>query len=67
MNGFLRLVPLLLFIVVAFALLQLYTAIGYVRSGNYPFAGLYAVLAIAGLALSRGLWVQRNRIQSRKQ
>lgn len=66
MNGFIKLVPVLLVIVVIFALLQLYQAIALLRAGSYPFAALYAVLAIAGLALARGLWVQRRKMQSRK-
>lgn len=53
-------------IVILFALLQGYTAITLLRGGSYPFAALYAVLAIAGFALARGLWVQRQRMQSRK-
>jgi hypothetical protein len=67
MSGFLKLVPFLLLIVVVFALVQAYTAITLVRSGNYAFSALYGVLAIAGLALARGLWVQRQRMQSRKE
>jgi len=66
MSGFLKLVPVLLVIVVLFALLQAYQAINLLRAGQYPFAALYAVLAIAGLALARGLYVQRRRMQSRK-
>ena len=66
MSGFLKLVPVLLVIVVLFALLQAYQAITLLRAGQYPFAALYAVLAIAGLALARGLYVQRRRMQSRK-
>ena len=66
MNGFMKLVPVLLVIVIIFALLQGYQAIALLRHGSYPFAALYAVLSIAGLALARGLWVQRGRMQSRK-
>ena len=66
MNGFMKLVPVLLVIVVIFALLQAYSAIALLRHGSYPFAALYGVLAIAGLALARGLWVQRGKMQSRK-
>jgi hypothetical protein len=66
MSGFLKLIPILLVIVVLFSLLQLYTAVVYTIRGSYPFAALYAVLSIAGLAIARGLWVQKRNIQSRK-
>jgi hypothetical protein len=66
MSGFIKLVPILMVIVVMFALLQGYTAFTLLRAGSYPFAALYGVLAIAGLALARGLWVQRRNLQSRK-
>jgi len=64
MHGFIRLVPFLLVIVVLFALLQGYSAVAYAISGNYPFAALYGVLAIAGLAIARGLWMQHRRFKS---
>jgi hypothetical protein len=64
MHGFVRLIPVLLVIVILFALLQGYSAVMYAVSGNYPFAALYAVLTIAGLAIARGLSMQRRRFKS---
>ena len=67
MSAFIRFVPVLLVVVGLFALLQLYSAIVYIIHGEYGFGALYAVLAIAGLAIARGLWIQRRTFQAHKE
>jgi hypothetical protein len=56
-----RLIPLLIFIVVAFALLQLYTAVMYAGQGQLGFAAFYTVFGFAGIALARALWINRGK------
>ena len=67
MPSFVKLIPFLVAIIGMFALLQLYSGIMYAVNANYPFAALYIVLAFAGIALARALWVQRGRFGARKQ
>ena len=57
-----RLIPFLMVIVAAFAILQLYTAIMYAGSRQYAFAAFYVVFGFAGMALARALWVHRGKI-----
>lgn len=59
-----RLIPLLIFIVVAFALLQLYTAVMYAGQQQLGFAAFYTVFGFAGVALARALWINRGKFGS---
>lgn len=61
-----RLVNLLLFVVSAFALYQLVAAISFAARQQWAFAGLYAVMAIAGGALARALWLNRRKLSRPK-
>jgi hypothetical protein len=65
-TGFGRLIPFLTVIVVAFATLQVYTALMYGLSSQFAFAALYGVLALAGFALARALWINRHKLTSRR-
>lgn len=62
-RAFGRLTPFLIAIVVAFVLLQLYTAIRFAIAGQYAFGVFYAVFAFAGLALARALWINRKKFE----
>ena len=66
MTSFVKLIPLLVTIIALFAIFQLYTAIMYGAHANYTFAALYIVLAFAGAALARALWVQRSKFGTPK-
>ena len=63
MSGFGRLIPLLIAIIVVFALLQLYTAIMALTQRAYPVAALNIVFSFAGLALARALWINRAKFR----
>ena len=65
MGSFGKLIPFLLVLVSAFALYQLVAAILFAARGNWPFAGLYAVMAIAGVALARTLWINKARLSGK--
>lgn len=57
------LAPLLILITTGFALNYLYAAVVHARARSWPFAGFYALLGVAGLALAIALW--RGRRQAR--
>ena len=57
-----RLVPLLVAVVVAFALYHAYAVVFAIRRGNVPFAIFYGLFSLAGLALARALWGARKQI-----
>lgn len=62
MPAFFRLVPFLTVLIVAFALYQLFAALLFASRQQWGFAGLYAVMAIAGGALARALWMHRRKL-----
>lgn len=62
MTGFFRLVPFLLVLIVAFALYQLYFAFILASRSEWPYAALYLVMAMAGVALARALWLNRQKL-----
>ncbi len=62
MTGFFRLVPFLIVLIVGFAFYQLYFAYLLAMRGEWPFAALYLVMAMAGGALARALWVNRQKV-----
>ena len=61
MSAFGRLIPFLTVIIVLFALFQVFASVNLGIRGQYPFAALYGVFAIAGFALARALWVNRRK------
>lgn len=61
-----RLIPLLMVIVIAFAMFQLYSAAMFAASRQYGFAAFYTVFGFAGVALARALWIHRRKLDSRK-
>lgn len=63
MASFGRLIPVLIIIVAAFALFQLYTAIMFIPERQYAFAAFNLVFSFAGLALCRALWMNRSRFR----
>lgn len=65
-SHFARLIPLLTVIVVAFAILQLYSAVMFAGSGQYPFAAFYTVFGFGGFALARALWMHRRKLETPK-
>ena len=65
MGSFGKLIPFLLVLVSAFALYQLAAAILFASRGNWPFAGLYAVMSLAGVALARSLWINKARLSGK--
>jgi hypothetical protein len=64
LRQFTALIPFLTLIVVAFAILQVYTAITFAASRQFGFALFYAVFGFAGFALARALWTNRPRKKS---
>ncbi len=63
MSAFGRLVPFLIFVVIVFALFQLYTAITFLRHGMYAFSAFNLVFSFGGFALARALWINRSRLR----
>ena len=61
MAAFLRLSPFLTVLIAVFAVYQLVTALYMASRQQWPFAALYAVMAIAGAALARALWINRKK------
>ena len=62
MSAFGRLIPLLMVIVVVFALFQLYTAIMFLVHGQYAFGVFNLVFSFAGFALARAMWTNRRKL-----
>lgn len=63
MSAFGRLVPVLVVVVIMFALFQLYTALMYLRQGEYAFSAFNLVFSFGGFALARALWTNRSRLR----
>lgn len=61
--AFAKLIPVLLFIICAFAIYQLILAVTLVSRGEWPIAGLYLLMAVAGGALARTLWIARQKLK----
>ena len=57
----LALTPLLVVLAFGFGGLQLYTAVAALRVGNFPFAAIYALMGIGGVALGIALWRARKK------
>jgi hypothetical protein len=55
--------PLLVLVTGAFGLYQLFVAGIALRTKAYPFALLYAVMGLAGLAVASALWRTGKRIR----
>ncbi|MEO5590366.1 MAG: hypothetical protein ABIS03_12325 [Gemmatimonadaceae bacterium] len=62
MPSFFKLVPFLVVLIIAFAIYQLVTAFIFASQRAWPFAALYAVMAFAGGALARALWINRRKV-----
>jgi len=62
LSAFARLIPFLVFIIGAFVLFQLYTAVMFAAQSMYAFAVFNAVFGFAGIALARALWVNRKNL-----
>jgi len=60
LNAFARLIPFLVFIIAAFVIYQLYTAVMFAAQSMYAFALFNAVFGFAGIALARALWINRK-------
>ena len=56
-------VPLLVVVTAAFGLYQLFVAGIALRTKAYPFALLYAVMGLAGLAVASALWRTGKRLR----
>jgi hypothetical protein len=63
MSAFGKLVPVLIVVVVAFALFQLYTSLMFLRQRMYAFAAFNLVFSFGGFALARALWINRSRLR----
>jgi hypothetical protein len=62
-SAFGRLIPLLTFVIVAFAVFQLYNALVYLAHREYIIGALNLVFSFAGAALATGLWTHRGRFK----
>ncbi len=62
MSAFARLIPLLLIIISGFALYQLFVAMLFASRQQWGFAALYILMALAGGALARMLWINKKRL-----
>ena len=65
LTAFGKLIPLLIVLVSVFALYQLVSAVLLAAQGNWPFAGLYGVMSIAGAGLARALWINKARLSGK--
>ena len=61
LSAFGKLIPVLIVVVLLFALYQLYTAIMFLTSKQYAFGVFNLVFSFAGVALARALWINRSR------
>jgi hypothetical protein len=59
-----RMIPLLVAMTVALAGLQLYYGVASLYRHAWPFAALYLLCGIAGLALATALWRARRSLRS---
>ena len=55
------LTPILVIVAFGFGGLQLYYALALLRAGNFPFAGIYCLMGIGGIALGIALWRTRRK------
>ena len=62
MAAFARLIPLLLVVIGGFVLYQLFVAVLFASRQQWGFTALYALMAIAGAALARTLWINKRRL-----
>ena len=62
MGSFGKLIPFLIVLVSAFALYQLFAAVLFAVRGAWGFTVLYVLMAIAGGALARMLWINKARL-----
>lgn len=62
MSSFVRLIPLFIVVISGFVLYQLFMAAVLARGGQWPFAGLYALMALAGVALIRTLVINKRKL-----
>lgn len=63
LSAFGRLIPLLIAIVAAFSLFQLYTAFMFLLNKQYAFGAFNLVFSFAGVALARALWTNRGKFR----
>jgi hypothetical protein len=59
----LALTPILVILAFGFAGIQLYYALALLRAGNFPFAGIYSLMGIGGIALGIALWRARRKFR----
>jgi hypothetical protein len=64
-GSFGKLIPFLLVLVSIFGVYQLAAAVLFAARGNWPFAGLYVVMSLAGFALARSLWINKARLSGK--
>lgn len=62
MSSFAKLIPALLVIIGIFAIYQLVAAGVYGMRGDLGFAAIYLLMAVAGAALARTLWINRRKL-----
>ena len=62
LSSFVRLIPLFIVVISGFVLYQLFMAAVFAKGGQWPFAGIYALMAIAGLALIRTLVINKRKL-----
>jgi len=62
MRSFIRLLPAFIVVVSGFALYQAFAAVLFAIGKDWPMAGLYALLAIAGMVIARTLWLNRAKL-----
>ena len=62
LSSFVRLIPLFIVIIGGFVLYQLFMAVVLARGGQWPFAGIYALMALAGVALVRTLVINKRKL-----
>jgi hypothetical protein len=59
----LALTPLLVAFAFGFGLYQLYLALRFLRAGSYPFAAIWALMGVGGIALGIALWRTRKKFR----
>ena len=62
LSSFVRLIPLFIVVISGFVLYQLFMAAVFARGGQWPFAGIYALMAVAGVALIRTLVINKRKL-----
>ena len=59
----LALTPILVILAFGFGGLQLYYALALLRARNFPFAAIYCLMGIGGIALGIALWRTRSKFR----